>query len=377
MTKKIKAFPLLLMALTLTTGIGFSTKISDETRISGSLFYTLDPSVYTYGYGPHFKQAASLWNGITPSVLLKPASNKAPTDIYYVSNSRIQGLLGTQLGYSKDILGRYKPSTEINKWQFSTVMLYDNNMDALSLSYQERISTTAHEIGHSLGLSHPLTTEPSLMRQGVQSIGPMPFDRFELKRKWGIAHLPSSLAFKNDNREIISVSANYESYEKVDLADASADLIVLGKPLSPFESRKHTVRYNDQGLITDFYTTTPIQMVDIYKNRASSSVKVGGQLEVLEPIALLSDENASTLFQYENYTEMNEGSVYIIFLKKNTFGQYSVMNMSLGRIDTGSTQRFSITADQPIEEKAALPKTEMPLDPANGFIQEALSKYLK
>lgn len=50
-----------------------------------------------------------------------------------------------------------------------------------------RSSNATHEPGHRLALDHPPggTTAASVMKQGVQSIGPQTYDINDIVAKWG------------------------------------------------------------------------------------------------------------------------------------------------------------------------------------------------
>lgn len=358
--------------------------LTNAGRKSGLIYYKLDPSAIEYGYAPHFKAAAEEWNGITSKVQLKAfeeGSNAMP-DVYCVSNSRIEGLLGAHQPYTNTLMGKIRPAADNEKWVFSAIMIYHNNMNLHRLTYKEKISNAAHEIGHTLSLTHPLGIEPSIMRQGIQAIAPTSYDRFELRRKWDL----KTTSLPEYKHNIIHVSANYQHYDEVDLADQSADLILLAQPTVPFEKRKATIRQTDHGIITDFYTQTTLNIEKVLKADPAAPQKENTQVQVLEPTALGQADGKAVLYQYEGYSAMEVDSSYIVFLKRNSYGDYSVINMSLGRID--------LQANQP-----ALPREIGPLLKAPGptdstesadatvttveteslektFIEEAIKKYI-
>lgn len=349
-------------------------------RTNAHIYYKLDQSAQNFGYAPHLKAAAEQWNGITPAVSLSPLEDQATQngtlpDLYCVSNSRIEGLLGAHLPYSKSAFGKLKPAKESDSWQFSAIMLYHNNMKAYQLSYREKVSNAAHEIGHSLALSHPTGQERSIMRQGIQVIAPTSFDRFELRRKWGLSGLVPKQHSKDDIVRI-QVHANYERYDQVDLADKSADLIVLAHPTKALEKRKATIHELNNGIISDFYTYTDLKVEKVLKQDPKMALKENADLQVLEPIALGQADGNAALYQYEGYSAMEADQSYIVFLKKNSYGNYSVMNMSLGRIDLHANQPLLKMENVPLDTAAA-PSSNDAQNAEAAFIKSAIDKYIK
>jgi len=127
----------------------------------------------------------------------------------------------------------------------------------------------------------------------------------------------------------ISIDANYVSYGNVDQLDQGADLIIIGTPTKSFEDREHVATYFDDGILQDFYTLTEIKIDRVIKS--PEDFKQSDSLTIIEPIGYVEDEDEKTKITYEGYTELPEGQKSIIFLKKNTFGQYGVINMDLGK----------------------------------------------
>lgn len=339
-------------------------------RTNGLIQYYLDDSAIAYGYAPHFSQAAASWNGISQKVSLREAESAKGADLYMVGNSAIQGLLGAHVPYQKGFLGRPKVASEYDPWQFSAVVLYHNNMQAYALTYQQRVSNAIHEIGHTLGLAHPTQNQPSVMKQGISDLFPTSYDRFELTRKWSGSQ--SSTEPKESNA--LRLHANYEAFDTVPDADKNADLIVLASPKTGFDQRKHVVKQFADGKLMDFYTKTPLKISKIIKSDASLSLKTGQMFTVLEPASYLEEDGFNRLLTYENYEPMSEGLNYIVFLKRNASGDYSVMNMSLGTIDTAGPKQL-MKAMSPQESAPVDADKSAALSPQDQFITDALSYY--
>lgn len=338
-------------------------------RTSAQVSYYLDDSVLQYGYGPHLSYAANAWNYITPAVSLTVSQNSKNADIYMVGNSAIDGLLGAYVPYTKGFLGKPKVANEWDTWQFSALVLYHNNMQAKGLTFQQRISNAIHEIGHSLGLAHPSQSVPSVMKQGISDLLPTSYDRFELINKWGQT-VKSPSASSGD----IRLHANYEAFDTVPTADAGADLVILASPQNDFDQRKHVIKTFSDGKLMDFYTLTPLKLEKVIKANPSHALKSGESLQVLEPASLIGEKEDARLLTYESYQPMAKNQRYLVFLKQNAAGDYSVMNMALGAIDTGGPaplmKASGTTENAPIDEdKGASLSFEA------QFAEEALSYY--
>ncbi|WP_025715954.1 hypothetical protein [Paenibacillus sp. 1-18] len=133
------------------------------------------------------------------------------------------------------------------------------------------------------------------------------------------------------NTPKISLEASYIDYKTVSELDSNAELIVIGTPLQGFDDRQHIVTSFDDGTLQDFYTLTNIKMDKVIKSPEGSSLNLDEPLSIVEPISYIDDAGGKKKIAYEDYTELKQNEKSIIFLKKNTQGQYSVINMDLGK----------------------------------------------
>lgn len=329
--------------------------------------YSLDDSVNQFGYTPHFNVAADAWSHIDTNVKVSQTKfDGAKRDIFYVGTTRISGLLGATVAYNKNLLGRYVPSDDMDNADLHTVVLYHNNFEKYQLTFRERVSTAIHEIGHTLGLKHPATVEPSVMRQGIQDLLPTAYDRYSVK-----SLLSSDVAYVPSGRKI-SVSANYESYLKVSDIDKDADLILKARPSEAFDKRESHINYFSSGDVREFYTLTNLKIEKVLKGDLKNFKK--NTLSVIEPIA--KDKNSGLMLTYEDYQAMSENESYLIFLKKNDYGQWSIINMSLGAIPVNPPQML-FKAAPPTEGDASIFESKAMAAPEDTFATEALNYYLK
>lgn len=154
-------------------------------RPDGYITAYFSPSLASYGYSSYFTSGMCNWANITSQIWFSySTSDNDSYDKYYVADTSTTGLFGTMAPYKKFLwfyIGAYFNDT----WAYSTVTVYDNQMDNFSFTANQRISNITHEIGHTLSLDHPSTQQTAVMNQGQQSIGPQTYDRSELIRKWG------------------------------------------------------------------------------------------------------------------------------------------------------------------------------------------------
>jgi len=135
----------------------------------------------------------------------------------------------------------------------------------------------------------------------------------------------------------VNVQGNYMTYRTIDELDKAADLIIIGSPTVDFEDRIHEVKYFPDGVIQDYYTLTDITIEKIIKEPNDSSIKQGNTIQIVEPIGLVQSIIGKQKMKIEGYDEMLKDNRYIIFLKKNSNGVYSIINMNSGK--------FNMTAD--------------------------------
>lgn len=182
---------LFLTALIIMVQTTFATTFSGG-RPSAKFNAYYDSSVATYGYTSNYDSARSNWNALSNSVNIGKQNNTTDyPDKYYIGttvNEPDSCLLGQQIPYRKNILGVIVGASNSQTWVYSTVAMYHNSMtDCLgyNMSNAQITSNATHELGHTLALDHPTTTSSSVMKQGVQSIGPQSYDFFDIAAKWG------------------------------------------------------------------------------------------------------------------------------------------------------------------------------------------------
>jgi len=131
--------------------------------------------------------------------------------------------------------------------------------------------------------------------------------------------------------EVIDISTNSLTFEDVDKLDQFSDLIVVGYAKDNFEDREHVISSYEDGALQDFYTKTDIVIEQIIKKPADFPENTK-DLTILEPLSLRENKK----FTADGYTELEKGDTNIIFLAQNTFGDYSLINGSMGKFSLES-----------------------------------------
>ena len=145
----------------------------------------------------------------------------------------------------------------------------------------------------------------------------------------------------------VSIQADYKGYSTGEALFSGAELVVIGSPIKDFEDREMQVTtFSTTGAIEDFYTLTEIKVEKVLKGSVESPI-----LKVIEPIALNQTLTGREKIAFEDYTEMKNGSQYLIFMRRNTKGQYSVINMQAGKFNLDQTDQSDFSKENKIKQK--------------------------
>ncbi|MFC9706636.1 hypothetical protein ACFTRD_00590 [Paenibacillus sp. NPDC056933] len=149
-----------------------------------------------------------------------------------------------------------------------------------------------------------------------------------------------------DNIETVVTHGNYKEFDKENNLFDDADLVVIATTDSKFVDREHVVKYADPDTagadlpqaIEDFYTKTPIKVLKVLKSPASATITENKEMKIIEPVSLIEEDAKSKKISIENYNEIKQGEKYVLYLKQNTYGDYSVINMNNGRFSLESEE---------------------------------------
>ncbi|WP_147423857.1 hypothetical protein [Cohnella endophytica] len=73
---------------------------------------------------------------------------------------------------------------------------------------------------------------------------------------------------------------------------------------------------------------------------------VTDRIKAVEPVGLITEsDKLQTKVKADHYSELKADKKYVMFLKKNTFGQYSLINMNNGKFNLDGTDVSDLTQD--------------------------------
>ncbi|MFD0698544.1 hypothetical protein ACFQZT_31200 [Paenibacillus sp. GCM10027628] len=131
-------------------------------------------------------------------------------------------------------------------------------------------------------------------------------------------------------------------YNDLQSLEKNAEIILIATPTNDFEGRDHKATYFPGGkssnTIQDAYTLTNIKVQKVIKS--NGEVSEDKTIKVIEPVGLIQEITGKKKLTVDDYSEMEKGKKYVVFLKKNTQGQYSIMSSAYGKynLDNADTK---------------------------------------
>jgi hypothetical protein len=135
------------------------------------------------------------------------------------------------------------------------------------------------------------------------------------------------------------MNASYITYNTEKEMNDSADIILYGSPIDKFEDRKHVNTYINNGKLSDFYTITKFKVKKVLKNSSSLSINNSDLFDIIEPISIVQEFDGKKILTMESYEAMVENNRYIVYIKSNNMGGYSVINMSNGKFNQSQNEK--------------------------------------
>lgn len=160
--------------------------------------------------------------------------------------------------------------------------------------------------------------------------------------------------------KVTNLSANSLKLQDIDQLDEYVELVIVGYATEDFSDREHKVKVYGDGYLQDFSTRTNIKIDKILKKPADFP-EDQKELTIIEPVSLQDEEKITA----ENYIELKKDEPSVIFLMKNSFGDYSLVNDNLGKI--------ILTDEDPEAPMQSLSKAE--LSEYDAFRNSVLEKY--
>jgi len=149
-------------------------------------------------------------------------------------------------------------------------------------------------------------------------------------------------AKENTELKTVITQADYPALNSPEQLFSEADLVVIGKPLDGFLDREHKVTFYEDGSIEDFYTETNIQVIEVIKAPQELNITMGSNFELVEAgVGIIKDSKGEKVkIVRDFYSEMKKNNRYLIFLKKNTFGDYAVSYNTYGKYYLDGQEEF-------------------------------------
>lgn len=147
------------------------------------------------------------------------------------------------------------------------------------------------------------------------------------------------------------VEANHIIFTNVDDAESQSDAVV--RVIATGESKNVTENF-DWG--TTGRTETKVKVIQVYKN--SPIQEIGSELVALEPSYVTEGKEGNIRLNYEDYTLMQEGNEYILFLKWNERqGAYWVNSLEQGKFDISGADVAEKTMQSTNDQYSELKKS--------------------
>lgn len=136
---------------------------------------------------------------------------------------------------------------------------------------------------------------------------------------------------------VVNLPANSITFSEVEKLDAFAELIVIGYATDGFADREHVITAFDDGTMQSFHTNTNIKITKILK-KPEDFPSDQNDLTIIEPVSLDGDIK----YTANDYVELQQGETSVIFLLRNSYGDYGLINDNLGKFNLEGVSQYSL-----------------------------------
>jgi hypothetical protein len=165
-------------------------------------------------------------------------------------------------------------------------------------------------------------------------------------RKQGAIHVAKSFAYR-------------VGYSTIEELEAASDLILIGRPTLDFLDRRHINQFEPRGHIMWWLTEGPFEVSRVIKGKVTLDRNMKAIVQVSEDTGLFEQPNYGLVkMKSEDNNEIKGGSLYMVFLKKNGIGSYSIINGNLGQFNLDGTDPEDDNEAVALAEKAMLAAKE-------------------
>ncbi|WP_145320229.1 hypothetical protein [Paenibacillus xylanexedens] len=145
--------------------------------------------------------------------------------------------------------------------------------------------------------------------------------------------------------KVVNLSANSLTFHEIDKLDAFAELIVIGYATEDFRDREHVITAFNDGTMQSFHTNTNIKIEKILK-KPKDFPSDQNELTIIEPVSLEGDVK----YTVDDYVELQKGDKSVLFLMKNSFGDYGLINDNLGKFSLEGITQYSVPQSSTVQE---------------------------
>ncbi|AVK84936.1 hypothetical protein C3943_15960 [Lysinibacillus sp. B2A1] len=147
---------------------------------------------------------------------------------------------------------------------------------------------------------------------------------------------------------IVSSNGNYISFENLDTLEQNSELIIIAQATKNFEDREHINKFHETPedeyqpkFLIEGITKTEVNIKEILKQPEDEQYNEGEIISVIEPISIFEDvDKVKKIKTVSNYEAIGTDD-YILFLKKNSYGEYGVINMNNGRFNLSNNNEVN------------------------------------
>ncbi|MBT2284482.1 hypothetical protein J7E78_13135 [Paenibacillus polymyxa] len=162
----------------------------------------------------------------------------------------------------------------------------------------------------------------------------------------------SAIAYANDQskpdvpiHKVVNLSANSLTFHEIDKLDAFAELIVIGYATEDFRDREHVITAFDDGTMQSFHTNTNSKIEKILK-KPDDFPSDQNELPIIEPVSIEGD----VIYTVDDYVELQKGDESVLFLMRNSYGDYGLINDNLGKFSLEGITQYSLPQSSTVEE---------------------------
>lgn len=136
---------------------------------------------------------------------------------------------------------------------------------------------------------------------------------------------------------VVHLPANSITFSEVEKLHAFAEFIVIGYATDGFADREHVITAFDDGAMQSFHTNTNIKITKILK-KPEDFPSDQTELTIIEPVSL----DGNVKYTANDYVELQKNEPSVLFLLRNSYGDYGLINDNLGKFSLEGVSQYSL-----------------------------------